>query len=359
MRSRFLYLLLLLCFLFPSVSGCAAKEDTPDTSASDNASAYSPRWQSLVDRLKADGLYGPDVAEQLALFGEPTQDPMGYKISELYRYAFRKTPPPSELDKKTPPKPKARVYAGVPTQANAQLCRDFIAENKATFDLMEKRYGVPQHIAVGLLFVETRLGKQLGKSQAYYSLASMASSTKPEHIASWLPKLEKSEERLDWINERMIARSDWAYKEFKALLKHARANKLDPQNMPGSIYGAIGLCQFMPSNLDKMGIDGDGDGMVNLFHLPDALSSLSNYLVMNGWKPGMSRADQHKTLRTYNHIDIYANTILALSDLVQGKEQGQLYATVNKKSTPVSPEKAVVKANAKAATKNAKPAVKK
>lgn len=72
----------------------------------------------------------------------------------------------------------------------------------------------------------------------------------------------------------------------------------------------------MPSNIAVYGADGDGDGKVDLFSVPDAVASLSNYLAKHGWKPGISRARQHTLLMAYNHSQTYANTILALSDLV-------------------------------------------
>ena len=42
----------------------------------------------------------------------------------------------------------------------------------------------------------------------------------------------------------------------------------------GSIYGAIGISQFMPTNALKFGQDGDGDGRVDLFRHEDAVHSL-------------------------------------------------------------------------------------
>ena len=55
---------------------------------------------------------------------------------------------------------------------------------------------------------------------------------------------------------------------------------------------------------------------MDLFHVPDAVASLSNYLARHGWKPGINRAQQHKVLMAYNKSVVYANTILALADLV-------------------------------------------
>ena len=60
----------------------------------------------------------------------------------------------------------------------------------------------------------------------------------------------------------------------KYLLKYSRATGVDPLTVPGSIYGAIGLCQFMPSNVSLYGIDGDGSGSIDLFTTPDALDSI-------------------------------------------------------------------------------------
>ena len=116
------------------------------------------------------------------------------------------------------------------------------------------------------------------------------------------------------IQQRMEQRSDWAYKELVALLKNIRASGEDALSMPGSIYGAVGLCQFMPTNISHYGADGNGDGVVNLFDVPDAVASLSNYLARHGWNKAATRAQKQKVIKTYNRIDIYANTILGLAE---------------------------------------------
>ena len=49
--------------------------------------------------------------------------------------------------------------------------------------------------------------------------------------------------------------------------------------MTGSFAGALGICQFMPSNIEKLGIDMDGDGKVDLTaSTADAVASAANYL---------------------------------------------------------------------------------
>lgn len=287
---------------------------TSQTAAPVQATASARPWDELARRLAADGVSGPQVDALLAtLPSVPTQSPMGRKINALYQRRFFPKPPSTA--------PAARYYKGVLTEANAQACRDFLAAHAAAFDVAEQRYQVPRSIAVSLLFVETRLGKVLAdvKENAFYTLASMAVTRTPESISGWLPKMKDYEKHRDWFEQTMPRRADWAYKETRALVVYMTREGISPDQLPSSVYGAVGLCQFMPSNIDVYGADGNGDGRVNLFEIPDAVASLANYLYRHGWRTGLDRARQHKILMAYNHSSVYANTILALSDMVEGR----------------------------------------
>ena len=324
------------------------------------SAAIAPAWRPLADRLAADGLSGPRVDALLAtLSATPTQSPMGRKMRELYNRKFFPKPPSTA--------PAALYYKGVLTDANVQLCRQFVAQNKRAFNQAEARFGVPSSIAVSLLFVETRLGKVLADvpENAFYTLASMSVTRQPSDIPDWLPRMPGYQEHLDWFAEIMPKRADWAYKEVKALVEHMLRDNLDPHHLPSSIYGAVGLCQFMPSNIATYGADGDGDGKVDLFTIPDAVASLSNYLGKHGWKPGLPRTRQHQILMAYNHAAIYANTILALSDMINGAPSPETSAkpapaTTGKpapaKTGKAVPAKAAKPAAAKPASKAPKPA---
>lgn len=340
-RSRDLLLLLMGCALLLAACGSARTAGAPATetpteqalaeassaaadatganrpglaaafSAPAPATEIAPCWQPLAARLKADGLSGPRVDALLAtLAPTPTQSPMGRKIRELYRRRFLPKPPSA--------KPAPLYYKGVVTEANAALCRAFIAEHEAAFAAADARYGVSPAIAASLLYVETRLGKVLGDvaENAFYTLASMSVSTTPESISHWLAQLPGYQKHLTWLDETLHKRADWAYAETRALVAYMLRDHIAPEALPGSIYGAVGLCQFMPSNISTYGADGDGDGRVDLFTAPDAIMSLAHYLARHGWKAGLSRERQHSLLMTYNHSRTYANTILALSALV-------------------------------------------
>lgn len=307
----------------PTTAGQTAAAAVPSQAP---ATGLAPCWRPLAARLKADGLSGPQVDALLATLAPmPSQSPMGRKIRELYQRRFLPRPPSA--------KPAPLYYKGVVTAANAGLCRDFIAAHRAAFAAAEKRYGVPPAIAASLLFVETRLGKVLGDvpENAFYTLASMAVSTDPADISNWLPRLPGYQKHLPWLAETMHKRADWAYRETRALVEHMLRDRISPESLPGSIYGAVGLCQFMPSNIATYGADGDGDGRVDLFSAPDAIASLAHYLARHGWRAGLSRERQHALLMTYNHSRTYANTILALSDLV-----AQTSTTMNAKTSVAS-----------------------
>lgn len=298
----------------------ASPEGGADPEMEAVAPAVADAWRPLLDRLRGDGLTGEEIAYLFARLGDaPSQDPMGRKVQELYTGKFLRQPrPPQKKDDVSQgggiPRP---WYRGFVTDVNARRCRTFINTHARSFQAAEEKYGVPSEVAAALLFVETRLGDYLGEQNAFITLASMAALREPDAIPDWLEKLPGVEKRLEWVSRRMEDKADWAYDELKALLVYSLENGIDPFEIPSSSYGAIGLCQFMPSNLPRYAVDGNGDGVVDLFDPADAVASLSNYLARHGWKEGMGVQDQIRVLRRYNNLAIYANTILALAEKIR------------------------------------------
>ena len=310
-RGAFLFFL----FLLMCLPACAAqKEDSAVHRApvrqTDNG-RLAPEWQDLRARLAADGLAGPEVDALLTSLGPRTESPMGRKMVELYKKNFLPRPPSKKPARDA-------VYKGVVTTANARLCRDYIREHEKAFETAHKRYGVPPSVACALLFVETRLGRYLGDVQenALQTLASMAESRTLASIPSWYGRMPGFEAHEAWFAQIMPRRADWAYRETRALVRYMLDNDIRPDMLPGSIYGAIGLCQFMPSNIRPYGMDGNGDGVINLYVADDAVASLANYLARHGWKATSSKSARHRVLMRYNKSTVYANTILALADRI-------------------------------------------
>ena len=69
-----------------------------------------------------------------------------------------------------------------------------------------------------------------------------------------------------------------------ALMKIADDNSLDINNIRGSWAGAMGHFQFIPTTLASYGVDGNGDGRVDIIDsVGDAMASAGNYLNKLGW----------------------------------------------------------------------------
>jgi len=266
-----------------------------------------PAWAWLIEQLAADGL---DRKQLEALFSRPEVrfDPasMGKKLRTLYKtkYLPRTAPPagPAKSIWETWLTPEHRAEIAAFMKANAKA----LAE-------AEKRYGLPRQVVTAILTVETKLGKYCGERPALTVLASMAATRDYEVVAGYLEEFSPTASQLDWLKMRQEQKADWAYEELKAFLEHSWANRVDPVVVPGSIYGAIGLCQFMPTNVLKLGVDGDRDGKIDLFDPADAIHSTANYLKNAGWRKGLNHKGQIRVIMRYNHDINYAGTVLAIA----------------------------------------------
>jgi len=221
---------------------------------------------------------------------------------------------------------KAQADAGPPQVYEALLTPERLAEAKAFYVAngpllrqVQERYGVPPTATVGLLTVETRAGKFLGDTLALATLASMAASTDYATVAQVFAGESVTPKRQAWLDAKARDKAAWAYAELKALFTYARQNRLDITAMPGSIYGAIGISQFMPTSLLRFGADGDNDGKVDIFNVADAVYSMGNYLRVHGFTGNLEdEATLRESLFRYNHSEVYVNTIMSVSHYLKG-----------------------------------------
>ena len=124
------------------------------------------------------------------------------------------------------------------------------------------KYGVPERILVAFWGMETNYGSYTGNVPIIESLATL----------SYDPR------RRNFFSKQLIN-----------ALQIIDLGHVSPQQMKGSWAGAMGQCQFMPSNYLKYAVDGDGDGKINLWDsLPDALYSAGNFLEQLGWQKEQS-----------------------------------------------------------------------
>lgn len=121
-------------------------------------------------------------------------------------------------------------------------------------------YGVPPEIIVGIIGVETRWGRVMGKTRILDALATL--SFNYPH------------------------RAEYFSGELETFLLMARDEQDDPLNLKGSFAGAMGYGQFMPSSYKQYAVDFSGDGHINLWDPVDAIGSVANYFKAHGWVKG-------------------------------------------------------------------------
>jgi len=274
-------------------------------------------WSPLIDRLVRDG---HDEMTVRTLFARPEvrfdPDPMSQKIESLVRRQSRK--PSDEQYEKS-----RAIYKGYLKPEVIDRAYVYSRENKDILKKMQEKYCVPSEVVVSIMLVETGLGRNTGSRKAFNVLASMAVARELETIRPFLDRELLTSSNEEYAQRRCREKADWAYHELKSLILYAEKNNMDPLEIPGSIYGAIGLCQFMPSNVSAYGVDTDGDGRIDLFAKDDALHSIGKYLNRHGWKCGMTRKRQHQVVMAYNHSRIYANTVLSIAEKLRSKARSE------------------------------------
>lgn len=274
------------------------------------AGAVENDWQPLVERLVDDGFERAYV-ESVFSDEEVVYSPeiMARKMNSLVEIKLAARKPskarqPEVMDRYLNPILIAGAYA-------------FYRDNRGILERIENDFAVPGEILTALMLVETKLGKQVGRHSGVLILASMALSRDFELVRPHINRTDLSPEMMEWLVKRTGQKADWGYRELKSLLTYALQSSRPVQTIPSSMYGAIGKCQFIPSSALHYGVDGTGDGVVDLFDTTDALYSMANYVKLHGWKDDLNYDEQLKVIYRYNHSESYAMTILAVSDKIR------------------------------------------
>ncbi len=263
-----------------------------------------------------DGLEGWRTRKAILSFQKEQRLSRNGKVSDSLLRNIQETLDPGLKDK--PKREGPPVYDVILRNERLNEARDFLNLNRPLLETLAEKYGIPVEVAVGILTVETRVGKYLGERKAFNTLASMSRFVDYELAKPLFSDDTMTSARRAWLRSNSQRVANWAFRELSALLKYTEANRQEPLSLVGSLYGAIGLSQFMPTSALEFGIDGNGDGQVDLFSLEDALYSMANYLRRNGWKTSTrSRRTQARVLYRYNRSRTYVNTVLAVADHLQ------------------------------------------
>jgi membrane-bound lytic murein transglycosylase B len=199
----------------------------------------------------------------------------------------------------------------------------YIERHGTSLDEANRRFGVEPSVIVAVLMVETALGTYPGKYQTINVLSTMAVSQEPavrEKIFAGLTEEQKKMQSSAVISKRLTKRVSRSYRELKALLNYVHSNDIDPFTIVGSSEGAIGIPQFLPSNIKQYGRDGDGDGRIDLFNHPDAIASVANFLRAHRWGRAQGDKEKKKVILYYNRSNYYADTVFTLAQRLNGNK---------------------------------------
>lgn len=149
--------------------------------------------------------------------------------------------------------------------------RTLMQQHAVTLRAIEQRFGVPGPIILAIWGRETDFGRHRLPYDAVRVLATQA----------------------------YVGRRKEQYRgEFIAALKLLQSGVVARKDLRASWGGAVGLTQFLPSEVMKHGVDFDHDGRVDLWHsVPDALASAAQQLVNKGWQRGVRWAYEVRTPR--------------------------------------------------------------
>lgn len=266
----------------------------PAAHAQDNQTQFSPLKQKLLIDSKS-GL-APELIN--AVFSNPKLQFETKGISSYFRHQE------SKLN-----------YDQFLSDKSLQSARDYMQARMGELQRAEKAFGVEKEIITAIMLVETRLGTYTGTQDAINILATMAAlSDKGVRDAFYSQIPVEGRLTREKYDKKANDKSEWAYRELKALLTYTSRDGFDPFTIKSSYAGALGIAQFMPSNILTLAYDGNADGKINLFEHEDAIFSIAKYLKHYGWAAGISEEKAKKVLRRYNNSGYYVDILMKISD---------------------------------------------
>ncbi len=168
-----------------------------------------------------------------------------------------------------------------------------IAKNPAFYASLEQRYGVPASVIVAIHGMETAFGNFMGDSNVISAAATLAYDCR---------------------------RSDFFVPHIIAGLKLVDKGSVSPKSI-GAKHGELGHTQFLLGNILKYGVDGNGDGRVDMSNMADALHSTANYLRQKGWKPGkgfQQGQPNFRVIQEWNAAGVYQKAIAIMAGKIDG-----------------------------------------
>jgi lytic murein transglycosylase len=167
------------------------------------------------------------------------------------------------------------------------------AKNAGFYSSLEQQYGVPAGVLLAIHGMETGFGGFMGSSAVVSAITTLAYDCR----------------RSDFFTPHAIG----------ALMLVDRGSITS--NTKGAKHGELGHTQFLPGNALRYGIDGNGDGRVDLYNQTDAMASTANFLRKKGWKPGQGYQQgqpNYAVIKQWNAATVYQQAIAIMGARIDG-----------------------------------------
>lgn len=168
------------------------------------------------------------------------------------------------------------------------------AQNAQLFAALEKRYGVPAGPLLAIHGMETGFGGFMGNANVVSAITTLAYDCR---------------------------RSDFFKPHAIAALKMVDRGMLTADSK-GAMHGEWGHTQFLPNNVLKYAVDGDGNGRIDLARSEaDALASTANFLRAHGWRAGagyQKGQTNYRAIQGWNAAGVYQQAIAIMGAQIDG-----------------------------------------
>jgi membrane-bound lytic murein transglycosylase B len=167
------------------------------------------------------------------------------------------------------------------------------AKNPDFYAALERAYGVPPGILLAVHGMETGFGNFMGDTNVVSAIATLAYDCR----------------RSDFFTGHLIA-----------ALVLVDQGAVTPQSV-GAKHGELGHTQFLPGNALVYGVDGNGDGQVDLTNLTDSMASTANFFAQKGWRPGagyQTGEPNFAVIEQWNAASVYQQAIALMAAQIDG-----------------------------------------
>lgn len=243
------------CAATPDATSAALKAESVETPTEVMSATTDPRMEALATEQRFAAWKEDFIRRAIAKGFAPDLLAATVGRAQINERALERD--------QTQPEFTRPVWAYIKSAASADRInkgRAELAEHEATFDELEKVFGVPREVLTAIWGLESSYGNILGTHDIIDSLATFAFEGR---------------------------RTEFGEEQIFAALDLIQTGAVRAEQLKGSWAGAMGMTQFIPTTFRDYAVDFDRNGNTDLWTSEaDALASAANYITRMKWKLG-------------------------------------------------------------------------